>query len=186
MQKATERGWENCLRQMGETREVVFYGNSITRNGHWQEWFPEKQVCNLGLGGDDLLGLKRRIGMVTCLAPSKVFVMGGINGIRNTTYESFEIQYSNLCQTLSDSLPKAKVFLQSMLPVDSSRFEDYASNEKIDSCNRIIKNLAEQYGMTFVDLFSSYLELSNTLEIYSDGIHLKEEYYYLWVETITA
>lgn len=184
MQKATERGWENCLRQMDLKFDVVFYGNSITRNGTWQNYFPDLKVCNLGLGGDDLVGLRRRIGMVASVKPEKVFIAGGINGIGGIAYEEFECRYDCLIKTMLDSLPKAKIFLQSMLPIDSTRFCDYADNGKIDSCNSIIKSLANSYDITYIDLFSEYKILSEQEDIFTDGIHIKIEYYSLWVDLI--
>lgn len=184
MQRMTEKGWENCLRQMNTKCDIVFYGNSITANGCWMDWFPEYSICNLGLSGDNLQGLKRRIRMVVCLKPSKVFVMGGINGIKDISYSDFYEQYSDLCHVMIDSMPNAKIVLQSMLPIDSSRFDDYAPNYKIDSCNRIIEKLAIQYNLTFVDLYPYYIELQKQEQIYIDGIHLKKEYYRYWVEKI--
>lgn len=188
MESSAERSWENCLRQMNTHFDVVFYGNSITRNGNFASYFPKVSVCNLGHGGDDLGGMKRRIGMATCLSPKVVFLMAGINDQADKTpLDIFEQKYRDLITTFRDSLPDTELYIQSILPVNSKVYESFGTNEHIDSCNQIIKKIAEDASLEYIDLYSLYIKdgelpLSDTKDL--DGLHLAPEKYDIWINRI--
>lgn len=188
MQRSVERSWENCLRQMNTHFDVVFYGNSITRNGNFASCFPNVSVCNLGHGGDDLDGMKRRIGMVTCLSPKVVFLMAGINDLaEKIPLDIFEQKYRDLITTFRDSLADTELYIQSILPVNSKVYESFGTNEHIDSCNQIIKKIAENASLEYIDLYSLYIKdgelpLSDTKDL--DGLHLAPEKYDVWINRI--
>ena len=188
MERSAERSWENCLRQMNIHFDVVFYGNSITRNGSFSSYFPNTSICNLGHGGDDIDGMKRRIGMATCLSPKVVFLMAGINDQADKIpIDIFEQKYRDLITSLIDSLPDTELYIQSILPVNSKVYESFGTNEHINSCNQIIKKIAEDASLEYIDLYSLYIKdgelpLSYTKD--SDGLHLAPEKYYVWVNRI--
>lgn len=189
MQRSVERSWENCLRQMNTHYDVVFYGNSITRNGNFSSYFPNASICNLGHGGDDLDGMKRRIGMVSCLSPKIVFLMAGINDqADNIPIDIFQKKYRELIKCFTDSLPNTKIYIQSILPVNSKVYDAFGTNAHIDSCNQIIKIIAKDFNLDYIDLYSLYIEdgelpLSYTKDF--DGLHLSLEKYDIWVNQIS-
>ena len=114
------KGWTNSLCSLRDTVEIVFYGNSITCGGAFEKSFPDKHLCNLGYPSDDLKGMRVRISQVMALHPTKVFVMGGINGLANIELINFENEYDSLVKSMKDSLPKSNIYLQSILPVNKA------------------------------------------------------------------
>lgn len=185
MQRMTERGWQNSLFQSGFKADIAFYGNSITYNGQFHQYFPDYTVCNLGLPGDDLNGLIRRISMLRIVEPKKVFVMGGINGSKGIPLESFSHVYDSLVTCLCDSLPQTEIYLQSLLPVNHRVYDTYADNPKICQLNDSIRQIANRHHLTYVDLYSLYAidgEMPDSLT--RDGIHLKPIQYARWADAI--
>lgn len=183
-------GWTNTLKQMNYDADIVFFGNSITRGSNFNEYFPDKKICNLGYPGDNLFGMAKRVemGQLQAVTPEKIFIMGGINGLKSLSLEQFEQAYRHLIVSICDSLPNASLYLESILPINH-QFENgtlYADNEKITACNTIIKNIADSIGATYINLYSIY-ETDGELkpEYTIDGVHIRPEHYDKWAEAIT-
>lgn len=173
-------GWNQCLKKLDIDADIVFYGNSITAGSDFREFFPDVSICNLGYGGDDLPGLRFRAYTIAAVNPEKVFVLGGINGLKLTPVPVFTNQYTLMIKAIQESVPCAKIYLQSILPV-----KDKKLTEKIQECNNIIDSLATAHGCQFIDLFSLYEKDGAMNAEYSrDGTHLKSEHYDKWAERI--
>lgn len=184
-------GWINTLKKLNYDADIVFFGNSITRGSNFSDFFPDKKICNLGYAGDNLNGMIKRVemGQLQSVNPEKVFIMGGINGLESQSLEQFEQQYRNLIQIIHDSLPQATLYLESILPTNH-QFENganYADNQKIVASNEIIRNIAENYQATYIDLFSVYQENGELKADYTiDGVHLQSEHYDKWANAIST
>lgn len=70
-------GWRNCLEQMDVNADIVFFGDSITRNFDFRRYFPGYIILNLGIGGDNILSMSERTNMISSVHPIKIFIMGG-------------------------------------------------------------------------------------------------------------
>lgn len=185
MQDATEQGWTNCLNKLDIQRDIVFFGNSITRNSDFRLFFPDASIANLGLGGDNLDGFLRRVTQVKALKPHKVFFMGGINGNKYMDPDTFKVKYERIVSALKDSLPNTQLYLQSILPVHSSKYDLYADNDKIKLFNDKIQEIALQHKCIYIDLYSAYISNGEMpLEYTQDGIHLLPEHYDKWANLI--
>lgn len=174
------RGWYNTLKKLDLDVNVVFYGNSITSGSDFREFFPDVSICNLGYPGDDLPGLRFRAYTIAAVKPEKVFVMGGINGLKQTPLEVFTEQYSLMIKAIKEAVPEANIYLQSILPV-----KDKKMTKKVKGCNIIIDSLATAYGCQYIDLFPLYeKEGGMNLDYSKDGTHLKSEHYDKWADAI--
>ena len=174
------RGWDNTLKKLDIDVDVVFYGNSITCGSDFGDYFPNVSICNLGYPGDDLPGLRFRAYTIASVNPEKVFVMGGINGLKQTPLDVFTEQYSQMIKAVKETVPKAQIYLQSILPV-----KDKKITKKVMECNIIIDSLASAYGCQYIDLFQLYeKDGCMNMEYSKDGTHLKPEYYNMWAEAI--
>ena len=174
------RGWNNTLKKLNVDVDVVFYGNSITSGSDFRKFFPDVSICNLGYPGDDLSGLRFRAYTIASVKPEKVFVMGGINGLKKTPLAIFTDKYSQMINAIKETVPEAHIYLQSILPV-----KDKKTSKKVMKCNIIIDSLATAYGCQYIDLFPLYeKEGSMNLEYSTDGTHLKSEHYDKWANAI--
>ena len=176
------RGWTNTLEQLGYDADIVFFGNSITYGAHFNKYFQDLEVVNLGYPGDNIKGMLERLPQIRCLKPEKVFVMAGINN-RGTSDDKFRMQYAELIDSLLTVVPAECIYVESMLPVNYFRKDQ--DNDDIVRRNGYIKTIANNKGCRFIDLHSVYSrngELPAELTI--DGLHLRDEAYSLWAEAI--
>lgn len=178
--------WSNCINQLELDVDVAFFGDSITYGGDWAQYFPEISVINLGYAGDNLIGMQSRVKQLVSANPEKVFIMAGINGLKHYGIDNTVKYYNQLINEISAELPDTKIYIQSLLPIAVEKEDSYGSNEMIVECNDSLEKLAAEQGMVYIDLWALY-QLDGTInsEYTSDGIHLREDAYTLWVSEIT-
>lgn len=181
-------GWANSLNKLNVGIDAVFFGNSITYESNFQEYFPEIKICNLGCNRDDLDDLIHRSFTIKSVHPHKIFILGGINNFMNVSLDEFKQKYSNMLDIIMKQNPYAQIYLQSLLPVNvemdiGSRYVD--CQEKIKEANAIIRNLSKVKGCIFVDLYSAYQVNDSMPRKYTrDGLHLYPEAYSIWARVI--
>lgn len=169
------QAWTNSLQQMKVKADIVFFGDSLTYYGVFSSLFQSRIVCNLGLRGDTIQGLIKRVEQVKLLSPQKVLLMAGINDVTYCRIDKFGQIYECLILELLSAVPKAELFVQSLLPVNDTDFAISCNNSQIIECNKEIAKTSNKHGLRIIDLFSVYAEkgvLPKNLTI--DGIHFTE------------
>lgn len=175
--------WNNCISKLDMAVDVVFFGDSETAGGDFQRAFPSVKSINLGYIGEDTRGMLRRVDAIAAVQPKKIFLMAGINGLRQQQIAEFEYWYATLVDSIQDAVPEAELYIESILPVTG--YSDYSDNEKIRDANAILQRMAEERGLTYVDIYGAYAKdgaLPNAMSY--DGLHLYEEAYSLWYEAV--
>ena len=182
-------GWANCLKQSSYDCDVVFFGDSLTRGCNFGEYFDDKEVCNLGLAGDTLNGMKKRVGMIKAVSPEKVFILGGINGLRDHNVDVCIQRYTELLDLIEEAVPDAEIYIQSVLPIASYKESTWygggiCKNSTIRAFNEKLKGLAEERGIIYIDLYSLYEKDGSLNPDYTkDGVHLNGNYE-PWAEAV--
>lgn len=174
------KAWKGSLDDF--SADIVFLGDSITANGEWNEWFPNKSVCKLAVHGESLEKILYRLDMVEKLEPQKVFLLAGVNNVSRGHYEeTIRENYSLILQGLSDM--GCTIYVQSILPV---REPSSVDNGRIDIANKIIEELAAEYECEFIDIHSVFLDENDEMkeDLTKDGVHLNENGYAVWREQI--
>ena len=159
----------------------AFVGDSITASGAWQEWFPDVQAINLGVGGDTTDDVIARVDEITAIKPAVISLLIGTNDLG--TRRSVEHLVRNvelLLVTLRRDLPDAAVLVQSIMP----RERNFAS--RIKDANRHLWQFAPGAGATWLDLWPVFAEPNGQLkpEFTVDGVHLNAEGYDAWLELL--
>jgi len=170
--------------------KIVFLGNSITQGGNWKRLLGDSTVINRGIGGDITFSMLLRLDDVIQRAPSKVFLLIGINDISKGIPE--EVIMENIFTIVSrirSGSPKTEIFVQSILPLNPSVKdfpEKYDKQEQVTILNTQLQKYAERLKYTFVDLFPKFLDKENRLdEKYTgDGLHLNAAGYARWVAVL--
>lgn len=181
------QAWTNSLRQMNAKADIVFFGDSLTYYGDFASVFPDKVVCNLGLRGDTIQGMIDRVEQVRMMEPKRVFLMAGINDVANCSVENFGKQYETLVLKLKELLADASIVIQSMLPVNDRDFLISSNNNHIKACNEMIKKIAENNNLIYLDVYIFYI--SNGLlskNETNDGLHLIQEAYKKWFKCLSS
>ena len=167
--------------------EIVFIGNSITEGGkNWSEKFNIPNLRNRGIGGDVTDGVLERLGEIIFFKPKAVFILIGINDLFNLHYKkeipSPEYVGNNIikiAKTIKQNSPSTLIYVQTLLPTSK-----YFMKSNIDIVNKIITTEFTNDIFDIIDLNKVFSDNKGFLknELTSDGTHLTEEGYALWVK----
>ena len=173
------------------SENIVFLGDSITAFYDLEKYFPDEPVVNSGVGEnttDDILeDMKNRVYQYN---PSKVFLLIGTNDLQNgkTPEEIFD-NIKRIVEGIQENRPKAKIYLESISPVNHNFERNGAQNrqnEDIKEINEKIKKYCTDEHLTYIDLYSALEDENGDLraEYTTEGLHLSEEGYAVVTETI--
>lgn len=170
-------------------KKVVFMGDSITAG--FKRLADYENIINMGVGGYKTTELIPLVKELRLHQPEVVVLLIGINDFlcNKRFYEHgytipFHKTYDVLLEMISTNLPKAKLYLISILPLttketgmlNAENVQNY--NQEINHLNDFIKNKSKAYKATYLNLYSEFLNegyLDRTLTL--DGIHLNEKGY---------
>lgn len=168
-----------------ESTDKIFLGDSITDHGEFPEYFPDEKVLNRGIAEDTTDGVLNRIDEVVARNPKEVYIMIGVNDIaarvKEDTYEK------NMQQIVQAFDPQTtRVVLQSLLPVNNERFNNQLPNSRVDDFNDILKKVADENQIEYLDLHTHFEDSNGQLkkDITIDGLHLMGEGYDVWIEQL--
>lgn len=171
--------------------DIIFLGNSITDGGEFAELFPGYSIKNRGISGDVISGVEERIGAITSGHPAKIFLLIGINDIsHNLTPDDMAVQYEGLVKKILKESPSTTLYLQSIMPIDNSfqRFTSLNGHENdILEMNKRIKDIANRYNLTYIDLFTPLSDPSTgklRKDVTNDGLHILGEGYRIWADAV--
>lgn len=169
--------------------DIVFVGNSITeQGGNWAEKVGIKNVKNRGISVDVTYRVLNRLDEITHFKPKTVFLLICINDLFSLHYHkqipSTEYVAKNIIK-ITDSIyqksPETTIYLQTILPTSDVYMADY-----INQVNNIIRNTNIDVNYKLIDLHSEFVNKNGLIkpELTSDGTHLNELGYEVWVKTI--
>jgi lysophospholipase L1-like esterase len=168
---------------------IVFLGNSITEQGDWKNLFPNKNVFNRGIGGDNTYGVLARLDEVISSKPEKIFLMIGINDLGSRQWETSVIldNYNKIVDKIRKGTPKTKLYVQSILPLNDNLLKGGTYKNKADTIiklNKALKSIGNSKCAGFVDVYKLFHTGDNVLiaKYTKDGIHLLPDGYLIWKE----
>lgn len=172
--------------------KVIFLGNSLTQFGNWKILLHDSTVINRGIAGDNTYGILARLNDVLIRKPAKVFIEIGINDIsQNIPRQIIAKNILSIVKKIHINLPATKVYVTSILPTnDNVKIEypaAYHKDDQINFINRELVRYAVAYSYTYIDLNNKVKDKNEQLDFRyakSDGIHLNEPGYQLWVNLI--
>lgn len=170
--------------------DIVFLGNSITDGGEFYEFLGKDNVKNRGISGDVVSGVKERLNQVTNGNPDKIFLLIGINDLAHgLSAEQVAEEYESLVKDILAKSPSTKLYIQSVMPIDSrfDRFKSLNGKEKdVAELNTRLKKIAADNNVIFIDLFSLLVDNDGRLknEYTNDGLHLLGAGYRVWIDHI--
>lgn len=164
----------------------IFIGDSITDYGEFQEYFPNEVVLNRGIRNDVSKGVLNRIQEVVNRNPKEAYLMIGVNDIRYSKgSKNFEKHITAIVKSFEGE--SSKLIIQSILPVNNELFGNEVSNKKVKQFNEVLQRIAEETGIEYIDLHSSFVDKNGQLDekFTIDGIHLNGEGYKIWVDALS-
>lgn len=162
--------------------EICFLGDSITDGCNWTELTGNMNVTNRGISGDTTWGVLKRLDEVTAGAPSKVFLMIGINDMAwGKTPSEIRDKIDEIITAIQTQSPETQIYLESVLPVIESKVPK-CKNSAVAALDEDLVKLADKKKITYVDLASLLKGPDGQLnsEYTEDGLHLNGKGYIVW------
>lgn len=168
-----------------ENSDIVFLGNSLTElGGNWGSRFSNSSVKNRGIAGDVTEGVLARLGEIYYFKPEAVFLLIGINDIfANKTPEFIAANIALIATKIHQRTPDTKVYVQTILPTTNTGIV-----ATIRETNTLLVANSTSNNYTIIDLHPLFANASDLLkpEYTTDGTHLTEAGYAVWVNEIDA
>ena len=172
------------------SKDIIFLGNSITDGAEWSELFQNHHVKNRGISGDTTWGVYDRLETVLKGNPKKIFLLIGINDIGRGKDNQYVIEgIERIISRIKKEKPRTRLYVQSILPVNPiyGKFNGHTSQwKRIPIINESIRNIAQNEGVTYIDLFSSFVDKEGKMnkDLTNDGLHLLGQGYEIWKKVI--
>jgi len=162
----------------------LFIGDSLIEFFDWQKRFPDKEILNLGLAGETVEGLfKRLISLIDKLPPPDVIlIMTGTNNLGMEEY-GFLGSYEKIILTFKKSFPEAKIVANSLLPMQLP----WLSEQAVPRANIALREMSGKMAVSYLDVFNPFICRMNRTDktcFLEDGVHLTDYGYEVWSEVI--
>ena len=184
--------------------DLIFIGDSITQGWEnagknvWAEFYAKRNAVNLGIGGDRTQHVLWRLdhGNIDGINPKLAVLMIGTNNSGTNTSEQIADGIKLIVEKLRTKLPNTKVLILAIFPradnfdANKNKVEkgtkDDAKRKINEGANEIVKKLADNKMVYFLDIGQRFLAADGTLsrEVMPDLLHLNESSYRTWAESI--
>lgn len=156
---------------------LLFLGDSIMDLFKTEQLRTQLTLVNRGISGIDTSFLLEHFDEITRgVLPEKIFLLIGTNDLgQGEDPLSIYCRIDELCHRLSETFPKALLYLQSVYPTHDSRefFETVGSrtNDRIEQLNQLLQGTR---GVTYLDVHDKLIDLTGQLDksYTTDGLHL--------------
>ncbi|MGA6222070.1 GDSL-type esterase/lipase family protein [Streptomyces umbrinus] len=165
------------------SRKVVFLGSSIVEGGQWEEWFPELETLNRGVGGNTVDDLAARLDSALN-DPQKIVLLIGTNDLRDlvepSAADEIAVRMERLVARIRAAAPAAPLYINSVLP----RARIYA--DSICALNKHYARIADETGAAYLDLWPALAGPDGAIrpEFSLDELHLTGAGYRAWTEVL--
>ncbi|MGE0269340.1 MAG: GDSL-type esterase/lipase family protein [Candidatus Omnitrophota bacterium] len=167
-------------------RPIVFIGDSFFALNDWASFLDNDAILNLGIVGEKIAGVYRRLDEVAKLNPEKIFLMVGINDQPSAgTADQMLSQYDLTISKIREQLPDTELYVHSLLPTHDGKFMKFykrtISNADIRLFNQNLKITAERHHAVYIDVYPTYEQNGQLNPAWTtDGLHLNREGYRRW------
>jgi lysophospholipase L1-like esterase len=173
--------------------DLLFIGDSITRRWedvgkkYWDKYYEPRNAVNMGFGGDLTQHVLWRLEHSDFgnISPKLAVVLIGTNNSNGNDYTAEEIAegITAVCRTLRSKLPKTKILLLGIFPRDRNPSTQRQKNAK---ASLLASRIADNEIIYYLDISAAFLTKDGVLseEIASDYLHLEEEGYRIWADSI--
>lgn len=172
--------------------DLLLIGDSITQGWEgagkkvWEKYYAPRNAVNLGIGGDRTQHVLWRLdnGNIEGIKPKLAVLMIGTNNSGTNTSEQIAAGVKAIVEKLRAKLPETKVLVLGIFPRGANN--DDAKRKVNEGANEIIKGLADDKTVFYLDIGPKFLAADGTLskEVMPDLLHLNEQSYGIWAESI--
>ena len=189
------------LNQIARKGQIVFAGSSLMEQFPVYEMLLNRElpyiIYNRGVSGFTTWELMDSLEIcVLDLEPGAVFLNIGTNDMNGEDYvlSEFLERYERIMISILEKLPDVELFLLAFYPVNQDAAPDLnireafrcRTNERIQEANQEIRDLADKYHATYLDLNAGLTDSEGNLkrELTVDGVHMHVEGYQIVMDEL--
>lgn len=184
----------NARAEKGDV-DLIFVGDSITQGWEgkgknvWQKFYGHRKAMNLGIGGDRTQHVLWRLdnGNLDGIDPKAAVLMIGTNNSnrQDNTAEEIGEGIVAIVKKLRAKKPKMKVLIMAIFP---RGLQPGPQREKNTKASEIASKMADGKMIHYMDIGKHLVKDDGMLtkDIMPDLLHLSEEGYEIWAESIEA
>jgi len=166
-------------RGQGTNHLNVLVGDSLSM------WFPAQKLptgklwLNQGISGDTSSGVLKRLSFFSKTRPDVIYVMAGINDLRNgASDETILHNHRLIIRKLKESHPESLIIIQSILPTRQPKIP----NTRIRHINERLAQIAKEQQVNYLNIHNWFTDSQGNLreDLTTDGLHLSSRGYDVW------
>lgn len=167
----------------GANNLSIMVGDSLSM------WFPKEKLpsgklwLNQGISGDTSTGVLRRLSAFSKTRPDVIYVMAGINDLRQGTSDGAILRnHRRIVRRLREDHPLTQIIVQSILPTRLPT----VSNNRIRKINLSLAVIAKEEGANYLNIHNWFTDFQGNLrqDLTTDGLHLSLNGYEVWQAAI--
>lgn len=178
--KQIGRGQEMRRTQFAELvpppRATVMLGDSITEGGLWNEWFPDQNIVNRGIGGETAEQVLARADSAINASRALFLLIGTNDLMLRYTPEEIAANVSAILRRIAAGSPGTQCYVQSIMP-RGTRWRG-----SITATNSLLSAVARRQKAEYLDLWPALDDGAGSLRpgFSLDGLHLTGMGYRAW------
>ncbi len=164
-------------------KNAVFMGDSIAESLGFYEFLDESRV--IAAKGHTVIKAQKDVDKVASLSPENIFILFGMNDLETgIDGQQFAKNYADLIHMLKEKLPKANIYIHSILPINEEvqKEDPLLANTRVDEFNKALINMAQKEEVNYFNIAPLLKEHKDLYE--PDGKHTKYQFYELWLDYI--
>jgi len=164
--------------------EIIFLGNGLIElGGNWATRLGAPLARNRGITNDLTFGVLQRLKEITYYKPSHVFLEIGVEDLSLAKFSASHTadQIIEIVKLINKESAQTKIYVNNVFPTNAA-----ALVSKIRETNTLLQDKSLTEPFTFVDTYALFSENNGLIKsVYTtDGIHLTETGYQLWVSKL--
>lgn len=119
----------------------------------------------------------------------KIYFSLGVNELGYFDDDGFYRNYCAAIDAIRAAQPQAVIYIQGLIPLNEklimeSSGRDYLTNEHLRVYNDLMRQVAEEKQVAFLDLYNLFVDEDGSLpeDASRDGVHLRTDYCKQWLE----
>ena len=149
----------------------------------------------MGIGGETVQGILRRLPRICEYKPDKIFIHLGVNELRRKSagyalpqkypIDSFLADYSKAIDLILKKSPDTQIYIISILPViENSVHESEGCNAKIIEANQKLKLICKDKAI-YIDCYPAFISNGQMNKNFTnDGVLISKNGYELWAKIL--
>lgn len=165
--------------------DYVLLGDSRVVGFYLYDFLPQSRV--MAGAGYTIKNIDESLTAIKNLNPSKVYLSYGVNDIGlglNNEAGGYESLLTTQVKKIQKELPKATIYLNSIIAVQSQAISRNENWKQVDVYNQVIKKVCQKNGWVYID--NSALGGDNANIYQPDGIHFTVPFYTTWAANMIA